>query len=251
MERYAEIISPNGILRGMVYLPFKNKKKIPFVIMCHGFTGSRTESMFLFVRLSRFLEKKGIGSIRFDFYGSGESDGTFDKMTFSGECKDLTSVFSFIKKENFHCNGDLFLLGLSMGGAVVSVTAPKLSNSKGIILLNPASNMSEIAEERKISAKKVKKGWDWFGLKLGHEFVKDLKTKNILEESKGYNGSVLLVVSTEDKSVPPEWSLKYRDVYKNIDVIKLKDADHTFMNLKHRESLEKIISSWILKKIKS
>src|SRR2546426_5960176 len=51
----------------------------PGVVLFHGFTGDRMESHWLFVKCSRALALAGIASLRFDFYGSGESEGEFSE----------------------------------------------------------------------------------------------------------------------------------------------------------------------------
>ncbi|MCQ6268732.1 alpha/beta hydrolase [Fictibacillus sp. WQ 8-8] len=77
-------IEVNGLtLRGMSHKPkVNNLSKYPIVIIFHGFTGSRVDGNFLFVRFARELSRQGIGCVRFDFSGSGESDGSFTEMTF-------------------------------------------------------------------------------------------------------------------------------------------------------------------------
>jgi alpha/beta superfamily hydrolase len=247
MQTSVEIPRGQGkTLRGELHLP-RGTTHPPLVVMCHGFTGSRTESMFLFVRLSRFLERKGIASLRFDFYGSGESDGEFGEMTFSGECRDLETVLGWVRKERQAGHGPVYLLGLSMGGAVVSVMAPRQKDLAGIILLNPASNMRGFVEERAPDAARTISGaWDWMGLKIGKAFVNDLKRKDILGDAEGYEGKALLVVGMKDQAVPPEWSLKYRQVYRTgLTVKTMKKADHTFMTLADRAELERSVAGWI------
>ena len=44
----------------------------------------RTESHFLFVAASRRLAERGIASLRFDFRGSGESEGEFHRAVLAG-----------------------------------------------------------------------------------------------------------------------------------------------------------------------
>ncbi|KLU63127.1 hypothetical protein CEB3_c04770 [Peptococcaceae bacterium CEB3] len=50
-------------------------EEIPAVILFHGFTGTKLEPHRLLLKISHALEKLGFASFRFDFLGSGESDG--------------------------------------------------------------------------------------------------------------------------------------------------------------------------------
>ena len=83
MQHYCEIPTPKGTLRGFFHKP--NQDKHPVCLIFHGFTGQKTGTKFSYVQLSRRLEAKGIASFRFDFLGSGESDGNFVDMTFQDE----------------------------------------------------------------------------------------------------------------------------------------------------------------------
>lgn len=62
----------------MLHVPGDANGKLPIVCIYHGFTGNKMEPHFIFIKLSRLLEKKGIASVRFDFGGSGEGDGDSD-----------------------------------------------------------------------------------------------------------------------------------------------------------------------------
>jgi alpha/beta superfamily hydrolase len=57
------------------------------VILCHGMESSKESEKL--ATLSRQLSEKGIFALRFDFAGSGESEGKFEEMTYSGEVEDL------------------------------------------------------------------------------------------------------------------------------------------------------------------
>ena len=60
------------------------------------------ENGYLFKVLSDELAKNGFSSIRFDFMGSGMSDGYFKDMTFRTELKDAINIIEYameIKKE--------------------------------------------------------------------------------------------------------------------------------------------------------
>ena len=53
------------------------------VIFCHGFRGTSIGPNRFFVRLARKLQEKGIGTFRFDQYGSGNSEGNFLNSSFN------------------------------------------------------------------------------------------------------------------------------------------------------------------------
>ncbi|HEX9062567.1 MAG TPA: alpha/beta hydrolase, partial [Clostridia bacterium] len=66
MQKSVEIKSRNLTLRGTLHIPNEISGKIPLIILLHGFGGNKTGPHFMFVKLSRLLESKGIASLRFD-----------------------------------------------------------------------------------------------------------------------------------------------------------------------------------------
>src|SRR6516165_8124503 len=111
-------------LRGMVHRPVEVAwRPAPCVVFFHGFTGDRMESHWIFVKCSRALAFHGIASLRFDFYGSGESDGQFDEVTLQGEVSDAEAAVEFFRKQKGVDGRRLGLCGLSLGGAVAACVA--------------------------------------------------------------------------------------------------------------------------------
>ena len=141
MEAYCEVKTEDGILRGMMNRP--NEKKYPLVLMLHGFTANRNGPRFAFVRLARALEQLGIGSIRFDFLGSGESDGEFSEMTYQKEFKQAICILEEISK--LEDVTEIYVLGHSMGGAIAGQLAASFPETiKKCALWAPAFCLSLI-----------------------------------------------------------------------------------------------------------
>ena len=143
MQHYCEIPTPKGTLRGF----FINQHVIiiQYVWIFHGFTGQKTGTKFCYVQLSRMLEAKGIASFRFDFLGSGESDGNFVDMTFKDELACARVILEWNNE-----NGKLYrnlCIRYSMGGAVASELAKLYPNViKKLVLWAPAFNLPAALE---------------------------------------------------------------------------------------------------------
>ena len=123
MERYVECESRGLTLRGMLHVPDQRPGKVPFVILFHGFCDDRNEINFVHTELSRRLCERGIASVRFDFAGSGDSDGRFEDMTVSSEVEDGLAILDYVKSLDFVDQSRIAIHGLSMGGCVASTNS--------------------------------------------------------------------------------------------------------------------------------
>ena len=126
-------------LRGVVTLP-DVEGPVPFVVHLHGFGGSCSGYKSMYTHMSRALAKQGIGSVRFSFYGNGESDGEFEDMSFDGLYEDTEDIFAWAAKQPYVDAEKIFLSGQSMGGYIAASCGPKIQ-PYGLILLCPGAGM--------------------------------------------------------------------------------------------------------------
>ncbi|MCR2821825.1 alpha/beta hydrolase [Lederbergia panacisoli] len=225
-------ISHNGFkLRGMEHIPAG--EKLPAVILFHGFTGNKLEPHRLFLKISRALEKQGFASFRFDFLGSGESDGDFEDMTVTKEFEEAGTIFEYVKSHPKIDENRIILLGLSMGGLVASLLAGELNNElEKLVLLAPAGTMDQIVEPMEANVPYIAShdAYDHGGNLVGKAFGEDLKTLNVWARAAKYEGKVLLIHGTKDDAVPYEVSKLYIEhCYGDQATLHtIEDGDHTF-----------------------
>ncbi len=243
MEKFVTIDTADGALRGMLHIPdISGKTKFPGVILYHGFSGNRMEPGFMFVRFSRLLAEHGIASVRFDFLGSGESDGSFTDMTFSKEAGQASVILDYFRSLSEIDENNVLLLGLSMGGALAGyVAGTRSSDLSGLVLWAPAGEMRLLIEKKE---ELIEKGeisrdiMDIDGLLLGEEFISDIRTVGIMERSAGYRGDVLIVHGTGDTVVPHIVSAGYKQMFGDkAELILVDGADHTFQGISWIEEL--------------
>ena len=156
---YSQITKEDGIvMRGVVNTPddFDENKKYPTVIIFHGFGGDRNGSVNFRINHAKYLTERGFVVFRFDFSGSGESDGSFYDMTVSREEKELEMIHDFAKMKYYVDKDRLYWIGHSLGGVLSSLMAYKLK-PKAMVLLAPASDMNN-KDYLKVMAKTVFEG---------------------------------------------------------------------------------------------
>jgi alpha/beta superfamily hydrolase len=67
------------------------------IILCHGFTTSKDSSTN--IELEQKLNSKNIATLRFDFFGHGESEGDFKNITISEAVDDILNAIKYLKNE--------------------------------------------------------------------------------------------------------------------------------------------------------
>jgi uncharacterized protein len=237
MQQAVEIESRGLTLRGMLHRPEGSPINAPMVLIFHGYTGNKMEPHFIFVKLSRLLEKNGIASVRFDFGGSGESDGDFVDMTLSNELEDAKAVLSFVKTLDFVNPEQIGIVGLSMGGVVASMLAGDCREDIGALCLwAPAGNMKDIPLAGKSEGEITefyKKGFiDVGGLAVGVGFVEELSKFDFLKKAARYDKRVLLLHGSKDTTVPLNVSQQFIKIYgARVTFHTIDGGDHTFNNL--------------------
>lgn len=90
----------------------------PYAVFAHCFTCSK--DTLAASRVSRALAARGIGVLRVDFTGLGESEGEFAHSTFTGNLDDLRTACGWLAE---HRAAPGLLIGHSLGGAAVLALA--------------------------------------------------------------------------------------------------------------------------------
>lgn len=237
MIHFANLKVGDKTLRGLCHQP--SKTPAPCIILFHGFTGSKQEASFLFTKLSRQLENEGLGVIRFDFSGSGDSDGEFQDMTFGGEVNEAVHILRYAQSLDWVDSSRISLLGFSMGGAVATQVAKRFPNDiYKLGLWAPAGIMNKKAvlyydHERVRPDGTIDLG----GLLLGRGFYDELKDWDLFADIDNYKGPVRVFHGTNDETVPIEISERYLSIYNDASLTPIQDANHTFAKIEWQEAL--------------
>lgn len=112
-------------------------KKI--VIFCHGYRSSTIGPNRFFVRAARKLADHGISSLRFDQYGSGNSEGDFYDSSFN----DWVATTKAIVEEYTNRGYAVALFGQSMGGSTVLAAAADLGSLRAIVSWVPDASVDD------------------------------------------------------------------------------------------------------------
>lgn|GEM_PF-1495035 len=126
MQTAIEWSSNGHTLRGMLHQP-DGLSNVPLVILFHEYGATKTENKFIYVELSRILEQKGIASIRFDFFGSGESDGELQQKSFASDMVCARDILSYAHTLSFVDQERIAIVGKGSSCLIASQLSAEMS----------------------------------------------------------------------------------------------------------------------------
>lgn len=243
MQQYCEIPTSKGIMRGFFHTP--QLEKFPVCIVFHGFTGCNTGTKFSYTKIARLLEANGIGCIRMDFLGSGQSDLTFRDMTFDDELSCARLILEEIQK--LPSTTDIYLLGHSMGGTIASELAKLYPNDiTKMCLWAPAFNLPQAISYLKGNVDEADY-YDHNGYEISNEFVEDILSRDFYKDLDTYKNQLMIIHGTEDRTVPFVISKKYLKGFINPIFKPIEGASHNYDTLDHINEVIQLTYHFLIK----
>lgn len=232
-----------------IYTLSKERKKLPLVIMVHGF--SKTKSERKYVELARELAKNNIASFRFDFSGCGDSEGTLEKMSIKKEVEELKTVYQRLIKEKKIDKKRIGIFAHSLGAVIALLFQQKYQKVKCFVLVAPAFNQQELIKKWYTKAqirKWRKQGYlDTPKFRIGVEYLKEAKDyTDLLRE---ITIPTLFLHGKKDEDI----SLKMtKEAFKKLkskekQIIIIPEGDHHFAGYSSQQNLIKLSLKWFKK----
>ncbi len=232
-------------LAAKLELPADSKPKA-YAIFAHCFTCSKNLSAV--VNISRALTMEGIGVLRFDFTGLGQSKGDFSDTNFSSNVDDLIKANDFLKEEY---DAPALIIGHSLGGAAVLAAAQRLKNIQAVATIGaPADpvhvkhlfdkNLDEIEEKGEAEVSIGRRPF-----KVKKQLIDDLKKSNVKDSLKELGKALLVMHSPQDAIVEVANARKiYESAMHPKSFISLDGADHLLSNKEDSIYAGKVIAAW-------
>lgn len=249
-------------LYGMLHAPEDRKRFYPGIVMCHGFTGEKVEANRLFVTAARELAGRGFVALRFDFRGSGESEGDFSDVTFPGEVSDALAALEFLAEQPEVDTSCIGVLGLSMGGAVAAVAAARSRLVRAVVLWSAVARMEligDLVRARTLATLPNQRGFsptvfDIGGLAVGEDFIESLGEFDPLREIARTKAPVLVVHGTGDEVVPPEHAALYCGALEAAggrhERLDIPGADHVYSSLQWQNDVINASIAWFARHLR-
>jgi pimeloyl-ACP methyl ester carboxylesterase len=225
-------------------------KSHPIIVLCHGFSTSKDGRTY--VRLEEILNHKQYSTLRFDFFGHGESAGEFADITISEAVDDVQSAIRFVKDSGYERIG---LVGSSFGGFASILTSGQCDDLYVLALKSPVSDYLGllIASHHEIDIEAWKQegfitveGTDGKKLRLNYSFFEDAEQINKYALAENIKVPTLIVHGGKDETVPLEQSKRAADLIPDCRLEIIEGANHTYADPQHFEKMLNLISQFIL-----
>lgn len=233
MMEYASFDLYGKVIRGFQY----DVDSQDIVIVLHGFMGNKSDHHFMLKTFCEEIVKAGFNAFRFDFLGSGDSDGSFyEEMRIASQLKQGEMLIDAYEKKGYRVH----LFAFSLGGVIASHLASH-RNIQSLFLLSPAGNFNEILSGMLSMGKPCSDGYEFNGFHIHPDFIKEAEVFPYFE-GLDYSQPVKIVQGTKDQYVSSESLSLYQARFTQCEVKEIEDADHCYSTLEHtqlvREEIE-------------
>jgi len=215
-------------------------------LFAHCFTC--TKESLAAVRIGRALAGQGIGVLRFDFTGLGQSGGDFADSTFSGSVKDVLAAARAMRNASIE---PTLLIGHSLGGAAVLAAAADLPNVKAIATIGAPFDVQHVTrlfgEDLQTLLEQgeaeVKLGGRPF--KMRRSFIDDLGAHDQGQRIGGLRRALLVLHAPMDRTVDIDNAAQIFQAARHPkSFVSLDDADHLLTRSADSAYAAEVISAW-------
>ena len=230
-------------------LPLATAPKF-YALFAHCFTCNR--NLRSIVHISRTLAQAGIGVLRFDFTGLGESEGDFSATNFSSNVADVVAAARFLEQRLWRRRpvdrpflgryGDARRRGADSQLVRRWRSSPRLMSRRTSFTILPRRAMSLSKEVRPKSA------WPENHIRIGRVWLDDLSGVHMEETIRDLKRALLILHAPGDAVVDVENASRiYAAARHPKSFISLDDADHLLTADGDAEYVGELIVAWVEK----
>lgn len=239
---------------GVIHRPLA-QISCPAVLLCHGFAGNKSGKFRMYVRLAEELSKAGIIALRYDFRGSGDSEGEFTDMTITSEISDAMVAMRFLENDPQVDKKRIGLFGRSLGGVVGVMVAAHSGKVKSIALWSPAFSGRQWQEkwikfqDPSTPPEKREELTKFEGNVASERFLHEFLALNLEQDLRSLEHIPLLHIHGErDDQVnithADDYSRVRTDAHAETKMMRLPQSDHDFSHLKEQHIAIEETAQW-------
>ena len=206
----------------------------------------------MFLRAPRMLAQADIASVRFDFIGSGKSEGAWADTTFDGQTLDALAVLKTLRAMPELADLPVHFLGFSQGGLVALQAAAKGARVSSLVLWNPVLDPfatygrilgNNALESGMALARDGKPGALVGNSGLNAAFFQGIEKTDPTSLAEAFVGPILMATAKKDKTAangPANGLLLKKQRRAATDLI-VVDADHALGVTRNTKVIDQVI----------
>lgn len=229
----ALIDSPEGTPRG-------------WGVFSHGFTLGKDSPAAS--RICKQLASEGIGMLRFDNLGLGESEGDWGDGSFSHKISDTAQAVRFMNDSGRQVR---LLVGHSFGGAAVIAAAHAVSSVRAVASVGAPYDPGHVEHNYDVLVEKILTDGEapflvgGKALTLRRHFIEDVRAADLHEQIRTLRRALLVMHSPTDNTVGiANASEIFRAARHPRSFVSLEGADHLLTGRNQAKRAARIISAW-------
>ena len=199
-------------------------------------------------RICKQLASEGIGMLRFDNLGLGDSEGDWGDGSFSHKVADTAQAARFMNESGREVR---LLVGHSFGGAAVIAAAHQLESVRAVSSIgSPYEPGARGAQLRRAVERILAEGEAPFliggkALTLRRHFIEDVRAADLHEQIRTLHRALLVMHSPTDNTVGiANASEIFRAARHPRSFVSLEGADHLLTGRNQAKRAARIISAW-------
>jgi putative redox protein len=218
-----------------------------YVLFAHCFTCSKDLKAAGWI--SRALVERGLGVLRFDFTGLGESGGDFADTDFHSNLDDLVAAGDFLRSRY---EAPRILVGHSLGGAAVLAAASSFPEAVAVATIGAPADTAHLRQTFAAAAERLEREGvaevDLGGVRpvrIGKELFDDLDEDHLSRALAGLGKALLIFHSPVDKIVGIDHAERiYRAARHPKSFVSLDDAEHLLTSERDARYVGEVVAAW-------
>lgn len=215
-------------------------------VFSHGFTLSKESPAAS--RICKQLASEGIGMLRFDNLGLGDSEGDWGDGSFSHKVDDTAAAVRFMCDSGREVR---LLVGHSFGGAAVIAAAHQVESVRAVVSIGAPYEPAHVEHNYDALVERItEEGEAPFliggkALTLRQHFVEDVRSVDLHDEIRTLHRALLVMHSPTDNTVGiGNASEIFRAARHPRSFVSLEGADHLLTGRGQAQRAARIISAW-------
>jgi putative redox protein len=231
-------------LAGLLELPDRPPRA--YALIAHCFTCGKDNAAA--ARISRGLAARGVGVLRFDFTGLGDSEGEFANTNFSSNIQDLVAAAGCLRDRDA---APSLLVGHSLGGTAALFAAGDIPEVKAVVTIGAPADPQHVARQFGASLEQIESEGEadvslaGRSFRIRKQFLDDLGGRALGEVIGGWKRALLVMHAPFDEVVSiDQATLIFSAARHPKSFISLDGADHLLSDADRAEYVASTIAAW-------